>query len=192
MGAQGSNACCHAEVYLNIYDVGGTSVMRNINDVLRGFGTGVYHTGIQVYNTEWSFAALVGEQGDLAEGTGVVSNAPRKDENHRFRESVFLGYTTKSEEQVITLLNDMKRKWRSENYDLLRNNCQSFCARLCQELCGDNMPEPTTSWVTSMAKVGNIIDTPMVFLALSSVRVQSCASDAAIHPASQSKRALVA
>jgi hypothetical protein len=159
-------------VFLQIYDVGCTTILQSLNNALRGFGTGAYHTAIEIYDQEWSFAQIIDDNDKIQWGTGVTCCTPRKDPNHLYRETVLLGYTSKSQQEVLALMEKMKKKWRSEKYELLGNNCQSFAASLCKELCVSDIPE----WVTSMARAGNSIDNSFVAHALSHARMQSCAS----------------
>jgi len=58
-------------VTLNIYNLGGSSCSRSLNALLKPFGTGAFHCGVQVYDREWSFSDT-----STGEGDGVFPVVP--------------------------------------------------------------------------------------------------------------------
>ena len=52
---------------------------------------GSLHTGVEVYNVEWSFGIDVVDQ-----PTGIVCHAPGRNPNHKVRETLSMGFTTQS------------------------------------------------------------------------------------------------
>jgi len=85
-------------VTLHIYDLG-ISGSEVINSVLSVVGTGAFHTGVEVYGTEYSFGFTPTDA-----VPGVVKCVPRQCIGHRFRESLTLGETTLQEKQVVELV----------------------------------------------------------------------------------------
>jgi len=130
------------KVMLNVYDVGRQWPVRTVNHVLRQMGTGAFHAAIQVYGKEYSFGWTSGRT------PGVFTFAPRNCPNHLFRESIPLGETTLSEEEVLMLISDAKKVWLGSTYDFLGRNCCDFCIELADKLGVDSPPV----WVTNLAK----------------------------------------
>lgn len=72
------------EVFLNVYDL-----QPGFNNACLNLGLGVYHTGIEIGASEYTFGYHDGSY------TGVMEVAPKT--NHpNFRESILLGKTTLS------------------------------------------------------------------------------------------------
>jgi hypothetical protein len=138
------------KVFLHIYDVGGSSAIKHMNDTLRRLGTGVYHTGIEVHGQEWSYAIRLNSDCSRQAGCGITVTQPCEDPSHCYRESVLLGETDLSDEEVAQILRDMLPAWRSEQYNFLNNNCQTFCSEFSKHL----QCKPLPAWVTSAAAAG--------------------------------------
>eukprot|EP00913_Durusdinium_trenchii_P034516 g32290.t1 len=97
-------------VRLNIYDLGKSNTVQNLNGWLKPVGIGAFHCAVQVYGVEWSYGRS--EEGPQdPQQTGVWSCLPRMCEDHTFRED-----------------------WPMSDYDLLNKNCCHFCEELCQSL----------------------------------------------------------
>lgn len=130
-------------VTLHIYDVSTDDLISKVNQYLAPVGTGAFHGAVEVYGLEWSY-------GYLERGTGVFYCTPMQCSAHRYRESVSMGKTSMSEEQVENLLRQLKNEWPGADYDLLRHNCCHFCDALCCRLGVGNIP----TWVTNLAAAG--------------------------------------
>mmetsp|Transcript_21246 Transcript_21246/g.58945 ORF Transcript_21246/g.58945 Transcript_21246/m.58945 type:complete len:104 (+) Transcript_21246:1935-2246(+) len=98
------------QVYLNVYDVPGgneqmDSVIQRLNEWgrLAGFG-GVFHGAVELDGREWSF-------GGCPAGSGVYGFEPRKNPMYKFRETVDLGPTKKSKQEVKQILKRLKGEW---------------------------------------------------------------------------------
>lgn len=137
------------EVLLHIYELGSKSAVRIGNKVFRLFGTGLFHVGVEVHGAEWSYGWTPPTM-----PTGVFRCAPRACEAHTFRETVTLGTTGASEEEITSILRDLSVEWQGERYDFLRHNCTHFCAALCAQIGVGRMP----GWVSSMAALGASLD----------------------------------
>lgn len=138
-----------APVCLSVYDLGTSIAVSGVNDALRLLGTGLFHIGVDVYNKEWSYAVEVTEHGTIASGvTGVFWCVPRTCTGYSFRESVPLGCTYLSEDQVDQLMERLSRAWVTEEYNVLSRNCCHFAQELCYMLGVGSIP----GWTTNMSE----------------------------------------
>ncbi|OWR51111.1 hypothetical protein KGM_205881 [Danaus plexippus plexippus] len=97
-----------AAVVLNVYDMYWT------NWYTAGAGVGVFHSGVQVHGSEWAYG------GHPYAFTGVFEITPRDErelgEQFRFRQSVHIGYTDFSEEEVRRLVNELGKQFRGDRH----------------------------------------------------------------------------
>ncbi|KPJ17633.1 PPPDE peptidase domain-containing protein 1 [Papilio machaon] len=128
-----------APVLLNVYDMYWT------NWYTAGAGVGVFHSGVQVHGSEWAYG------GHPYAFTGVFEIAPRDErelgEQFRFRQSVHIGYTDFSEEEVRRLVTELGKQFRGDRYHLMNNNCNHFTSAFCLALCERDIP----AWVNRLA-----------------------------------------
>ncbi|KAJ8598676.1 hypothetical protein CTAYLR_003092 [Chrysophaeum taylorii] len=126
-----------SEAKLHVYDVSFRGA-KVLNSVLMKRG-GAYHTGIEIWNREWSYGASV-------EGCGIFSCAPRRCRPHEYRETISLGLSHKSELDVFDTLLRLAPYWSGDSYDVLRKNCNSFCIVFAGALGVDHVP----AWIHSL------------------------------------------
>lgn len=126
-------------VSVHLYDL--SDALANLNAVsvdLMGFG-GALHVGLEVFGVEWSF------------GTGGVSSSqPKQNRHYNYRQTVSMGRTFLSAEEVDRLINDMAREWPGSRYELWSKNCGTFCNELAERLGVGSLPE----WTTRLAEAG--------------------------------------
>mmetsp|Transcript_67003 Transcript_67003/g.132105 ORF Transcript_67003/g.132105 Transcript_67003/m.132105 type:complete len:343 (-) Transcript_67003:15-1043(-) len=132
-------------VKVHIYDVGTTQVGQALNSILRPFGTGIFHCGVEVHNREWSF----GED-------GVYDTPPKKCGGHTYCDSIFMGLTTLTVLETLRLLQALEQMWLKAGYDLLTRNCCHFSSSFCALLGVGHLPK----WLTSLADAGAAIVAP--------------------------------
>ncbi|CAK0863589.1 unnamed protein product [Prorocentrum cordatum] len=144
VAAQISDASERPVVRLHIYDVTSESAVQRVNDVLRPVGVGIFHVGVE----EWSY-------GYSADETGVGSCAPRRHKQHRYRESLEMGASPLSSEEIGKLLERMEEEWHGKDYDLLSRNCCHFSDALCRGLGVGTIPE----WLLRMASAADTVRT---------------------------------
>lgn len=121
-----------ALVRLNVYHLNDSWCQSNqISSQFFGIG-GAFHAGIEVHGLEWSY-------GD----EGITCSEPRFHQVHVFHESIPMGETDLSNDEVIRLIDDLQDEWLGEDYNMLENNCCNFSDALSQELVG----EPIPAWV---------------------------------------------
>jgi len=135
-------------VSIHVYSVGKSRFMRCANKVFRNMGAGIFHAGVEVHGTEWSFAAGHGA------GSGIWCGSPGGDPSHSHLVTIPIGRVRLDPWQVQTIVSRMAANWEQESYDLFRHNCCHFVCELLKEL---QLPGPPT-WLlrsTNMAaKIG--------------------------------------
>mmetsp|Transcript_46636 Transcript_46636/g.84156 ORF Transcript_46636/g.84156 Transcript_46636/m.84156 type:complete len:273 (+) Transcript_46636:72-890(+) len=130
-------------VTLHLYDLGADAKVGQANAYMEACGTGAFHGGLEVYGKEYSY-------GYVPDGSGIFTNEPKGCKAHTYRESIDLGTTSKTEDEVAQIIEDLKLEWPGFEYDLLRKNCCFFSAAFAEKLGADPVP----SWVTSLAAAG--------------------------------------
>jgi len=137
-------------VRLHIYDVSRDDSIQQINQVFARrdsplkFG-GAFHVGVEVNNTEWCFGFTTSET-----RYGVHCVMPRRHPNHHFRQTVFMGYTHFSAEDIADLVSNLIEEYPGNDYDLLARNCCHFADDFCQRLGVG----PTPGWIHRFADIG--------------------------------------
>lgn len=128
-----------AHVYVHLYDL--SDAFAQLNSValdLLGYG-GALHVGVEVFSVEWSF------------GTGGVSvSMPKSNRYYAYRQTLPMGRTTFSRDEVEHTIVDMHKEWSGSEYDLFSKNCGTFCNALCIRLGVGSLP----AWVTRLAEDG--------------------------------------
>jgi len=142
-------------VRVHIYDVSDDETIAKINRFFapaKGvvkFG-GVFHAGIEVYGLEWAYGCT---QNDTV--AGVHTCLPKEHEMHTYRQSVVLGETHFSPQEVGELMTEMLEAWPGTEYNLLHRNCCTFADTLARVLGVRRIPR----WVHRFAKIGASVDT---------------------------------
>jgi len=117
------------QVRLNMYDIGTLGGGSCLNSLLRSLGTGIFHCGVEVYDQEWSYSDTTSGR-----GTGVFPCQPRTCRGHTFSETVIMGCTARSRENVLLVIEKSKIHWRSCDYHVLQHNCCHYSNELCLRL----------------------------------------------------------
>ena len=112
------------KVYLHIYDL-----FSSINYYLHPLGIGIYHTSIQINNTEYWFG------GHPEDFTGVSEEVPFKNtKQFFFRETIMLGESSLNYETIRSIIEKIKDKYTGKSYNVISNNCNHFTNELTAEL----------------------------------------------------------
>jgi len=133
-------------VYLQVYDLGQMFLTHTFNSLVRSYGA--FHSGVEVLGSEYSFGMTFDPW-----STGVLKHDPRDHPDHTYRETICVGYTRYSREEVLDIVDHMKVEWRGSTYHFLTRNCHHFSEELCgrllktTELC---LP----SWLNELALTG--------------------------------------
>ena len=88
---------------------------------------GVYHVGIEVLGVEWSY-------GFCESGSGIFAVQPGKCSLGPFKESIDLGSTSLTVEEIISVLHNMAPRWMGLDYNITRKNCVRFCKEFLNKL----------------------------------------------------------
>lgn len=132
------------EVLARIYDF--DLVPQPLQEVLVGVGLGVFHVSIEVFGREWAYGKTLDEQNP----SGVFCHCPPGDgANHRYRQSIRLGHTPLSQQELRQLMAKMRRRWIGRDYHVLSSNCIDFAQDLCSELGVASLPpcvDPRLQW----------------------------------------------
>lgn len=147
-------------VFLNVYDL--TKDFAAANRVMKCIGTGVYHCGVEVHGTEWTYSSGSGEDDSDEDDSddddcgeyGILEQHPRQHEKHKYKQSVDMGITMLSPSAVQCIITELKADWRCDEYHLLQHNCCDFCNALCKRLGVGHVP----GWVKSAAGLGAVLD----------------------------------
>lgn len=135
-------------VMLHVYNIGAAGVGRALNRILKPLGTGVFHCGVEVYGCEWSYSDTTTGLGD-----GVFPSKPTCCDGHDYCETLLMGQTTTTEDEVAKLIRLLKKEWPVAEYDTLKRNCCHFSNELCQRLGVGSIP----GWVMNLAGAGAAI-----------------------------------
>eukprot|EP00930_Biecheleria_cincta_P085729 TRINITY_DN75101_c0_g1_i1.p1 TRINITY_DN75101_c0_g1~~TRINITY_DN75101_c0_g1_i1.p1 ORF type:complete len:224 (-),score=45.54 TRINITY_DN75101_c0_g1_i1:247-918(-) len=128
-----------AKVHLNIYDLNHDWIAFNhtVSDILRVGGA--FHAAIEVHGKEWSYGS-----------EGVQCAEPRRHDVHVYRQSLLMGSTPKTEEQVRDFMEKvMMTRWHGDEYELVSHNCCNFSDAVLRNLTGRGLPP----WVNRLARI---------------------------------------
>jgi hypothetical protein len=122
------------EVILNVYD------LHDSNAALHSLGMGLYHTGIEVRDHEYSFS-----------DGGILRSRPRLAEFGTLREQISMGIYELGMNEFNNTLSQLENSTFSRGrYNLTSLNCNHFTDALCFALMEQHIPE----WINRMAGIG--------------------------------------
>ncbi len=132
-------------VYLNVYD------LMIMNHTTSRVGLGIYHTGVEVYGREYSFAGHY-----YTESTGLRESQPHDTSwlhDAIFKERVLVGHTTYTQPQVRALFTELKPDYLGPSYNVLDRNCNHFTQRFLRLLTQKDLPDYVNRVMNIAAKV---------------------------------------
>lgn len=140
------------DVWLHVYNMDSCTAYLNRMG-LRKIGLGLFHVGVEVLGTEWSFQYYADgwEEDDLC---GVMDCVPRQMEgSYIYRESVYMGRTPLDMKQVQDIIEEMKDRWPANGYHLTKRNCITFAQEFVISLRLECSRLP--NWLVGLVKLGS-------------------------------------
>lgn len=122
---------------LNVYD------LTPANDYLVPVGLGLHHSGVEILGREYSFGS----------GGGIFDGAPKEAAGARFRFQIDLGAFDGGSKELNKALDDLRPSgnFGSDDYHLVKKNCNHFCNALVWRL----LRQPIPAYVNRWADLGN-------------------------------------
>jgi len=120
-------------LYINVYEPPNATQMP---------GFGIYHSGLEINDEEYSFAG----------GAGVFKQRPRTTEQPdqwKYTQSIDLGTIKQSQMECYAILDDLKKKFPGSSYNIMSNNCNHFVEAACKAF---NKTFP--AWINRAANFG--------------------------------------
>ena len=131
-------------ITLHVYDLAHSRALSGFNSR----ALGAFHVAVEVYGYEWSYGW--NDEGE----TGVFACEPKLCEMHTYRESLSMGTTTLSRDQVNSLLDKLEPAWLGDDYDMTARNCCHFSNEFCVQLGVGEIPR----WLYRLADAGAAVE----------------------------------
>ena len=123
-------------IVLNVYDINPN------NNTLSAIGVGIYHTGIEINNFEYSFGP----------SAGVVRTRPRLPEFGALREQITMGVYENGLYGVDRIISQLRNnQFHMNNYNLTTLNCNHFSDAFCMAALNASIP----AWINRAANIGS-------------------------------------
>ncbi|CAJ1421975.1 unnamed protein product [Effrenium voratum] len=104
---------------------------------------GIYHAGIEVYGEEWSFQYFEDTWNDPTI-SGIMRCLPKQMAGYEYQESLNLGPTPLSQDEVDDLLEGLSDEYSASTYHLTHRNCLTFAQHLAKSL---KAPKEFPPWI---------------------------------------------
>jgi deubiquitinase DESI2 len=124
------------KVYLNVYD------LAPVNECLHPIGLGLYHTGVEILGSEYTFASQA----------GVFNHSPKEVPQATFREQIYMGEFSGGHADIKTAVATLgDDQFGPNDYDILQRNCNHFASALCGKLVQKANP----AYINRLADIGS-------------------------------------
>jgi len=134
MAYGGAQTAVNERIFVNVYD------LHSANDCLHTIGFGLYHTGVQIRDQEFTFSP-----------EGIFDHHPRTvPENVVFRETLEIGSFYGNAAAVRSAISELSEQFKPGSYHVLKKNCNSFSHALCLKLTGNPVP----AYINRAANIG--------------------------------------
>jgi len=97
-------------------------------------GVGIYHTGIQIFDTEFAFYPSNHDR------TGVTEESPFSNKHVKFWRQIKLGETTLPFREIEEIISDLKIEFIASTYDAFDKNCNHFSNEFSKKLLNSEIP----------------------------------------------------
>jgi hypothetical protein len=124
-----------SRVKVHIYHVSNEDWVKGMNEWLpQSITGGVYHAGVEVWGKEYWFGWCP------PPASGVTACHPKRNLAHTYFQSVDVGLTRMSKDDVAVLMSQLKREWPGGQYHAIKRNCCHFCEEMLARLGTDGLP----------------------------------------------------
>jgi len=130
------------DVWLHIYHCDPYTGFLN-RMLLKNSEIGIYHAGVEVYGEEWSFQYFEDTWNDPTI-SGIIRCVPKQMYGYEYQESLNLGPTPLSEDEVDDLVEKLSDEYSASTYHLTHRNCLTFAQHMAGCL---KAPRPFPDWV---------------------------------------------
>jgi len=120
------------------------------------FKTGVYHSGVEIMGTEYSFG------GHTEPVSGVFETEPKHTPNAKFKECIEMGETELSTREIQAIIDGLRSEFLGNSYHILNRNCNHFSNELCMAL----LKKPIPGWVNRLAYMGTYFNCLLPYLGI--------------------------
>lgn len=126
-----------SKVLLNLYD------LSPANDYLYLVGIGLHHSGVEINGSEYSYGS----------GSGIFEGSSRMAPGATFRCQLDLGSFDGGMKELNNALDELRHigGFGTNNYSLLRRNCNHFCNALVWQL----LKRPIPPYINRLANIGD-------------------------------------
>lgn len=135
-------------VWLHIYDLGPVTKWVVNSWAKPLYCAGLFHAGIEVLGSEFAFRGVLGST-SAEPLTGLCCHTPKANTHHVYRESVYLGLTPLSKDQIVDVLEMLEVEWTAASYHAVFRNCVDFAECFAKEL---RTPLCVPDWVNACAR----------------------------------------